>query len=57
MTARFFTPPIAIPWRDLGRSALRAVVLTTAHGMMAAGKGLYIAGAWLKQYGEEKLGG
>jgi len=40
---RFFTPPIAIPWRDLGRSALLIVVLTTAAGMLAAGRGLCIA--------------
>ena len=31
--ARFLNPPIAIPWRDLGRSALRVVVLTTAAGI------------------------
>ena len=50
--ARFLNPPIAIPWRDLGRSALRIVVLTTAAGMVAAGKGLWIAGARLQQFGE-----
>ena len=53
---RFFTPPMAIPWRYLGRSALRIVVVKTAEGMMLAGKGLYLGGVWLKEYGEEKLG-
>jgi len=49
---RFLNPPIATPWRDLGRSALRIVVLTTAAGMLGASKGLWIAGARLQQFGE-----
>jgi hypothetical protein len=49
---RFLNPPIANPWRDLGRSALRIVVLTTAAGMLAAGTGLCIAGSRLQQFGE-----
>jgi len=53
---RFFTPPIAIPWRDIGRSALRTVVLTTAAGLMTGGKYIYLAGVALKDFGEEKLG-
>ncbi len=48
---RFLTPPIA--WRNLGRSALRTVLLTTAAGLMATGKVLYIAGAQLQHFGEE----
>jgi hypothetical protein len=48
---RFLHPPIA--WRDLGRSALRTVLLTTAAGLMAGGKLLYLTGARLQQIGEE----
>jgi hypothetical protein len=52
---RFF-PRIDISWRDLGRSALRTVVLTTAAGLMTGGKYIYLAGVALKDVGENKLG-
>ena len=48
---RFLNPPIA--WRDLGRSALRTILLTTAAGLMATGKILYIAGGQLQHLGEQ----
>ncbi len=48
---RFLNPPIA--WKDLGRSAMRTVLLTTAAGLMAGGKLLYITGARLQAIGEE----
>ena len=44
---------LPIPWRKLGRSALRTVALTTAAGLMVTGKVLYIAGAQLQHFGEE----
>jgi hypothetical protein len=34
---QFLYPPITIPWRYLGRSALRITLFVTASGMMAAG--------------------
>jgi len=48
---RSLTPPIA--WRDLGRSIVRVVVLTTAAGLMATGKVLYVTGARLQHFGED----
>jgi len=39
---RFLNPPIAIRWRDLGRSALRSSCSLPPE-MLAAGKGLCIA--------------
>jgi hypothetical protein len=48
---RFLNPPIA--WRDLGRSTLRVVLLTTAAGLMTAGKLLYITGARVQHFGED----
>jgi hypothetical protein len=52
---RFF-PTIDISWRELGQSALRTVVLTTAAGLMIGGKYIYLAGVALKDFGETKLG-
>jgi hypothetical protein len=51
---RFLIPPLA--WRSLGRSALRGAAQITAAGLMAAGKLIYVSGACLQQFAEEKLG-
>ena len=45
------TPPIA--WHDLGRCALRTVLLATAAVMMGTGKVLYITGTQLQHLGEK----
>lgn len=42
-----------IDWREVGRSALRTVLLTTAAGLMAGGKVLYVAGTQLQHLGEK----
>jgi hypothetical protein len=47
------TPPIA--WCDFGRSALRAVLLTTAAVLISTGIVLSIVGTQLQHLGE-KLG-
>jgi len=54
MTRSF--PTIEIPWRKLGRAAVRTVVLTTAGGLMLSGKYIFIAGVALNNFGETKLG-
>ena len=52
---RVFPTIEKIPWRELGRSGLRIVVMTTAAGLMTSGKYIYIAGVALRQFAEEKL--